>query len=273
MFSAEQASSLLHNDRSLATHAHSPVVLHNDCFLFSAEQASSLIYDDSILATHAHTHIHLVVSHSHVIVLIHNNSFLFTAEQASSLFNDDISLAAIAHSHVHLVVSLVHTHSHADLVVSLVHTHSHVNLVVSLVHPHVVSVVVSDVHAHSHILVHHHASVYKLRSEVESAGRISKVEDFDPLLPTPWLREILQWQLTCTDDGRSHSIYVVNVNSYRFPAISYFDVHKLAMVSGMLATFDCDLGSPVLPLANMNMHDWIHRVEHAPSVMGKVSAN
>lgn len=124
---------------------------------------------------------------------------MFKAEHSSSLFHDDISLATHAQVHV-LVVSLVHAHTHAlvvSIVVSLVNAHANVLAV---------SIIISLVHANTHVLVHHHAAIHKLRSEVESTGRHSEVKDFDPLFTAPRVRKSLQRHLTRSDNWCSVSI-------------------------------------------------------------------
>jgi hypothetical protein len=53
--------------------------------------------------------------------------------------------------------------------------------------------------------------------------------------------------------------------------VSDFNVKKLSVESWVLTAVNSTLRPPVLPLANVNMHDWIHGMEHATSVMGEVS--
>ena len=235
--------------------------------MFAAKHSPVFFHDYSVsLATHAHTHVlvvSLVHSHAHSThssVLLHYHSFLFTAKHSPVLFHDDsVSLATHAHTHV-LVVALVHSHAHThvlvvSVVVTLVHhhalvAHAHV-LVVSLVHHHILLSV-------THILVHHHASIHKFRSEMESACWHSEVEDFDPLFTSPVTRKSLQWQFTRSDDRCAVSIQIVNIDPHHLLAVSYFDVHKLHVESWVLAAINSTLGPPVLHLANVNMHDWVH---------------
>ena len=205
-------------------------------------------------ACHVHSHIRLSVAH----LLVHHRLGLLITHIL--LLIAHLLLRVPAHLLLrvptHLIVAHLLLRISAHLTVShLLILNHHRLLLVS--------------HAHAHRLLHSHtwsridhrdlnASIYKFRPEVESACWSSVEKDFDPLLSPTRDRKSLQWQFTRSNNRCAVSVLIVNVDPYHCLTVSDFNVEKLPVESWVLAAINSTLRPPVLPLANVNMDDWVH---------------
>ena len=217
-------------------------------------------------ACHVHSHIRLSVAH----LLVHHRLGLLITH----------ILLLITHLLLLIAHLLLRVSAHLIVAHLLLRISAHLTVSHLLILNHHRLLLVS--HAHAHRLLHSHtwsridhqdfsSSIYKFRHEVEFACWFSVERDFDPLLSPTRDRKYLQWQFTRSNNKFVVSTLIVNVDPYHCLTVSDFNVEKLLVEFCVLAAMNNTLRTPFLRLANVNMDDWVHPVEHAAGVMGEVS--